>query len=139
VPLDFSQSDPSLNTAPELEAIALELHAREPLFHRPEHGTSREAFDAQMTPDFYEIGASGKRYSRVFVLDLLEERWSKPHEDVFEVRDFYCARISDNAFIATYTLVQKGNRQTRRTTIWQRSNAQWQAQLHQGTLVVPSD
>lgn len=51
-----------------------ELAAREPLFRRPEFGTTRSDFAAMTAEDFWEVGASGRRYDREFVLDVLDER-----------------------------------------------------------------
>jgi len=52
----------------DLSCVARELAAREPIFHKPEFGTSREDFDRLMAKDYWEIGASGQKYSREFVL-----------------------------------------------------------------------
>ncbi|MFH8753167.1 hypothetical protein ACH4GK_38865 [Streptomyces rimosus] len=66
---------------PVLEALA----AREPLFHRPEYGTARADFERMTAPDFWEVGASGRRYGRAHVLDVLEERFSRPVAEEREV------------------------------------------------------
>jgi hypothetical protein len=50
------------------------------------------------------------------------------------VRDFHCAAIAADNFLATYTLLQ-GQRVTRRATLWRRTAAGWLAVFHQGTLV----
>ena len=63
-------------TDPELLGVLEELIKREPIFHRPEFGTTRADFENMTSPDFWEIGASGRRYSRAFVLDELERRHS---------------------------------------------------------------
>ena len=57
-----------------IEQATEALAAREPIFHRPEFGTSRADFEAMVAPEFREIGASGNRYSKEFVLHTLEER-----------------------------------------------------------------
>jgi hypothetical protein len=85
--------------------------------------------------NFWEIGASGRRYSREYVLNVLTQRHSRPHEDVWEARDFHCTRLSADTFMVTYTLVQNTARVTRRTTIWRRQDSEWKAVFHQGTLV----
>jgi hypothetical protein len=68
--------EPSFTTAPELQPIIDELSAREPIFHRPEFGTTREDFERMTTEDYWETGASGRQYSRAAVLDELEKRFS---------------------------------------------------------------
>ena len=126
--------EPKRETSKELFAIQQELIAREPLFHREEFGRTREAFDAMITPDYWEIGASGKRYSREFVLDSLVKRYSELYQESFRAEEFYCQEIAANNYLLTYTLYQ-GSRKTRRCTIWRRSSDQWMAFFHQGTVV----
>jgi hypothetical protein len=77
----MTSREPDLTTDPALFGVLEELRAREPICHRPEFGTTRADFAAQMSEDFWEAGASGRRYNREFVLETLEERWSRPHDD----------------------------------------------------------
>jgi len=120
---------------PGLSAVLPELVRREPLFHRPEFGTRRADFESLIAPDYFEVGASGRRYSRDFVLDELERRHATPHADVWRTSDFHCRRLGPDVYLLTYTLVQGADRRTRRSTIWQHSTSGWQAVYHQGTLV----
>ena len=83
--------EPKLTTAPELEDILAELSSREPVFHRPEHGTMRADLEKMTTEDFWETGASGRRYSRQFVLDELERRRDNPPADVWATSDLIAA------------------------------------------------
>ena len=50
--------DQALSTDPALHGILEELKRREPIFHRPEFGTTRADFQDMMHTDFWEIGAS---------------------------------------------------------------------------------
>jgi hypothetical protein len=136
-PLDprFQQMEPTLTTPPELEEILAELSRREPNFHRPEFGTTRADFDKLMVEDYWETGASGRRYSRAAILDELERRFAVPHEDVWETSGFHCRRLSEDAYLLTYTLLQDKVRLTRRATIWQRTPEGWKIVYHQGTIV----
>ena len=70
--------EPSLKIAPELDAIVAELSRREPIFDRPEFGTTRTDFERMTAEEFWETGASGRRYSRQLVLDELEKRFAAP-------------------------------------------------------------
>lgn len=126
--------EPLLVTSPEHMVVRDELMQREPLFHRPEFGTTRAEFEKMTAPTFWEVGASGRRFSRQFVLDTLEERYHSPTDDVWEVGDFHCLEIAPDNFLATYTLIQ-GERVTRRATIWRRTAEGWRAMYHQGTVV----
>ena len=127
--------EPVLLTHPSLGGVLEELKAREPIFHRPEFGTTRADFAKMMHPEFWEIGASGLRYSRTFVLDELEKRHREPLEDIWEASDFHCRQLSSDVFLLTYTLLQHHVRKTRRSTLWQRTPAGWQILFHQGTVV----
>jgi hypothetical protein len=127
--------EPSLSTEPELQEILAELSRREPIFHRAEFGTTRADFERMTADDYWETGASGRRYSRPFVLDGLEERFSAPHADVWETRDFHCRRLSKDTYLLTYTLLQDHQRLTRRATIWRNTADGWKIVYHQGTIV----
>jgi hypothetical protein len=84
--------------------------------------------------DFWEIGASGRRYTRKYVLEVLETRPRTPEEDLWETTDFRCQELALDLYLLTYTLRQ-GERITRRTTIWRRAEAVWKIVFHQGTIV----
>ena len=131
----FPYSEPTLVTDPALLAVLEELRAREPIFHHPEFGTRRADFDKMMAPEFWEVGASGRRYSRESILDELERRYAGDYVDgPLEATDFHCRRLADEVYLLTYTLFQ-GERKTRRATIWQRIGAEWKIVFHQGTIV----
>ena len=128
--------EPHRVSAPELAETLVELSRREPIFHRPEFGTSRADFEKMMVDDFWEVGASGARYSRKFALDELERRYTAPnYEDVWETSDFHCRQLAPDVYLLTYTLLQHGTRRTRRSTIWQRTAEGWKIVYHQGTIV----
>jgi len=128
-------SPPALTTSPELLEILAELSRREPIFHRPEFGTTRADFEAMTADDFWEVGASGRRYHRALVLDELEKRYAGPHSDVWETLDFRCQELASGVYLLTYTLVQENVRRTRRATIWQLIGGNWKVVYHQGTLL----
>ena len=121
-------------TDPGLLDVLNKLKQREPIFHRPEFGTSRADFERMTEDTFWEVGASGRCYSREFVLDELEKRYASPIEDVWETRDFHCLEIAADNYLLTYTLIQ-GERVTRRSTIWRRTTDGWKIVYHQGTIV----
>jgi len=98
--------EPDLNIAPELISVLEQLQRREPIFHRPEFGTTREDFEAMTEPGFWEVGASGQRYSRAYVLDVLESRYGKPHDYDWRTEGFHCAEIAPDNYLLTYTLHQ---------------------------------
>ena len=129
------EMEPILTTDPELFDILTQLAAREPIFHRPELGTTQADLEKMTTEDFWEIGASGRRYSRAFVLDVLEQRRNAQHIDEWETSDFYCRSLAPDLYLLTYTLLQNKERLTRRSTIWQSTSDGWKIVFHQGTIV----
>jgi hypothetical protein len=122
-------------SAPRLPVLE-ELRQREPIFHHPEFGTARGDYENMTDPEFWEVGASGRRYSREFVLDTLENRAPDPDESNWLTRDFQCREIAADNYLVTYTLEQ-GPRITRRATLWRRTAAGWKILYHQGTIVDP--
>jgi hypothetical protein len=128
---------PEPATDPTLVGVLEELTKREPIFHRPEFGTARSDFENMTEPGFWEVGASGRCYSREYVIETLVERHSKPHDDVWETSGFRCRALAPDTYLLTYRLVQDGVRVTRRSTIWKRTGDQWKIVYHQGTIVDP--
>ena len=90
-----------------------------------------------MTDDvFWEVGASGRRYSREFVLDTLEGKVARRgmRRIKWQTKGFHCLEVAPSNYLVTYTLVQ-GARVTRRATLWRRSKTGWKVLYHQGTVV----
>jgi hypothetical protein len=127
--------EPKLVTAPELADVLAELSRLEPIFHWPPKDMSRAALEKMTVDDFWETGASGRRFAREFVFNVLEERKTKPEPDVWETSEFYCRKLADDVYLLTYTLLQGRTRLTRRATIWQRATDGWKIVYHQGTVV----
>jgi hypothetical protein len=127
-----------LTTDSRLREILQELRSREPIFHRPEHGTRRPDFEGMTDEGFWEVGASGRRYSRDHILEVLEDRHQVAShlalEDTWEAGDFACRELGADTYLLTYTLLQ-GSRKTRRMTVWRRSPEGWKILFHQGTVV----
>jgi hypothetical protein len=132
--------DPELRNDDRLLPTLAELVAREPLFHRREIISTRAQFDAEIAEDYWEVGASGRRYSREFVWAVLENRYAGSAQDEYEsgqwsIRDVLIREIAAGTYLLTYTLDQAG-RITRRLTVWQRRrDGRWCALFHQGTIV----
>lgn len=127
--------EPNLVTPPELEDVLAELSRLEPIFHWPPRDMTREQLLKSTVEDFWETGASGRRYSREFVMDELERRMSKTEPDVWQTSDFHCRQLAPDVYLLTYTLLQEGMRLTRRATIWQKTQEGWKIIYHQGTVV----
>jgi hypothetical protein len=121
---------------PQLLSILDELRLREPIFHNPEFGSTTAEFEHSTAPDYWEVGASGRRYSRDFILQELTK--SVPYVDAagagWETSEFGLRCLGPETYLLTYTLDQAGRR-TQRSTIWRRSEDGWQILYHQGTII----
>jgi hypothetical protein len=137
--IPIREGEPGLTADPELADVLSELSEREPIFHRPELGITRADFEKMTSETFWETGASGRRYSREFVLNELDRRVAHPQEDVWETSGFHCLQLCPNTYLLTYTLLQENTRWTRRATLWQRAEDGWKILYHQGTIIADSD
>jgi hypothetical protein len=123
----------------DLSYILEELKKREPIFHHPEFGTNRDDFESMTESDFWEVGASGQRYTRKDVIDTCVSRYQDPNYvkgDIWETDNFECRQIAPNNYLLTYTLIQGVERRiTHRATIWRLVNGIWKIFYHQGTII----
>ena len=121
--------------ATALLAVFEDLRRREPIFHTPDFGTTLADFERVTAPEYWEVGASGRRYSRDFILRVLEQN---PPIDAasagWQCSDFGLRRLGAETYLLTYTLRQ-ADRLSRRATVWQSSSEGWRILYHQGTLV----
>jgi hypothetical protein len=126
------------STDPSLKAVLAELRAREPIFHRPAFATTSEDFDRMMAPDYWEIGASGRRYNRNFILDMLAKNPPADAETAgWRASGFALRQLAPDTYLLTYSLRQF-ERLTRRSTLWHKAADGWMILYHQGTLVAES-
>lgn len=134
VPPSDPRQEPQLSIPDALRPVLESLQKLEPLFHLADAGTTRPQFSALMAPHFWEVGASGQRYSREFVLEVLEKRQAAPRDEAWRTQGFHVTELGADHYLLTYTLVQP-DRVTRRATIWRRFENGWQVVYHQGTVV----
>lgn len=122
-----------------LEGVLEELRRREPIFHTRAFGLTAEEREQAMDPEYWEVGASGRRYSRGFIQRMLAERPPVESEAAgWRCRDFGLRRLGAATYLLTYTLEQAG-RVTRRATIWETTGEGWRIVYHQGTVVTGED
>jgi len=96
---------------------------------------SIKRLDELLSDDFFEIGASGKRYTKGDVIQLL----SNEPADRLTMHEYRAAEIAPNTILANFTeereLQGHGQRiVSLRSSIWQRRNGRWQMIFHQGTV-----
>ena len=123
------------HTEPELLTVLAELRRREPIFHSQEFGTCSSDFERSTAIDYWEVGASGRRYSRAFILNELYPQAPAFADALgWETRDHALRQLGPDTYLMTYVL-QQGDRLTRRATIWRRTIDGWCVLYHQGTIV----
>jgi hypothetical protein len=133
-------AEPELDTDLELLPVLQALLVREPLFHRRELVGGRSDFERETDPGFWEVGASGRRYSREFVWSTLVARYAADPVDTYtrdrwRITDEQVRQVAADVFLLTYTLIS-GDAVTRRVTLWRGGlTSGWQALFHQGTIV----
>ena len=91
--------------------------------------TDRRRLDALLHPDFVEIGASGRRWTRA---ELVEVMLDETDHDEPVARDIEGRLIDQDTVLVTYTTVRDG-RATHRTSTWVRVDGRWIVLHHQGT------
>lgn len=130
--------EPRLEVAEHLLSVLEELTRLEPLFHAAASHATPQRFENLVAPEFWETGASGRRYSREFALDVLTSRQQEPAEEAWQTSGFHVSEIAPGGYLLTYTLHQP-DRVTRRATLWRNTDGAWQAVYHQGTVVEDSN
>jgi hypothetical protein len=125
---------PDLITPADLQAVLAELQALEPVFHAAHADATPAQFERLVAPQFWEVGASGNRYSRAFALQVLTQREAPPEAHAWQTADWHLAPAGADHYLLTYTLMQPG-RITRRLSVWHRTVDGWQVVYHQGTVV----
>jgi hypothetical protein len=132
----MKQNSAFTGVEPDLLPILDELRDREPIFHTQKFGNTTVDFERATAPDYWEVGASGRRYSREFILRELSA--SVPCLDAasagWKTSEFGLRRLGPDTYLPTYTLDQAGRR-TRRSTVWQSAEDGWRILFHQGTIV----
>jgi hypothetical protein len=135
----MSTNSPFTQIPAELQAVFEELRQFEPIFHTAEFGSTAEDFEDRMSPEYWEVGASGRRYSRAFIL---QEAGKIAHIDAshagWQISEYGLRQFDPGIFLLTYTLNQNG-RLTRRASIWQKHEGSWQILYHQGTIVTSDE
>jgi hypothetical protein len=123
----------------QLVEVLEELKAREPLFHHRHLVDSAETFDRETDEGFWEVGASGRVYSRDTVRDVVLARCAESPVDEMVMQGWtteshHVDGLGDGSFLFTYVLHEK-ERATRRASIWQHTPLGWRVRYHQGTVV----
>ena len=126
---------PDLITPTDLLAVQEALKPLEPLVYAANAGKTRDYFDTLLAPEFWEVAASGRRYSRDYVLDSLEARQQNPFDQEWKTSDYFVQQLATDLFLITYRLHQP-TRVSARTSLWRKTQQGWQFVYHQGSTVL---
>lgn len=126
--------EPKLVTEKKLKHILDKLTKLEIFIHWPTISTTKQEIENLLDENFWEVGASGKRYNREVVSKVLEERANKKNGEIWTNSNFHCTEIAENNYLLTYTVAQ-GERVTQRSSIWRKYETGFKLVYHQGTVV----
>lgn len=84
-----------------------------------------------LADDFYEIGTSGKIYTKQHALDAFTDEMLAT--ELPEVLNFRIHELSDTLIQAIYDTVEFSGRRSHRSSLWRKSDDTWQLFFHQGT------
>lgn len=82
-------------------------------------------------PEFVEVGASGRRWTRA---EMVEALVADPASGEVEVDDVVASVVSDDVVLVTSTSC-RGTASSHRASLWVRRGGSWAVRHHQGTPV----
>ncbi len=96
---------------------------------------NRARMEALLDPEFVEIGASGRVWSRPQILDLLatEQHFEPPQITDFQVRTLI-PNIAPQLALVTYRTRSPQRGAALRSSLWRCDGSQWRCVFHQGTV-----
>ncbi len=116
--------------------VAETILALELALARRDEASIPGGYEAVLAPDFTEIGASGKRWTRA---DILEVVHAEPPTEDISIEAFEIATLSAELVLATFDTTSPAAggviARRHRSSIWIRAQDRWQVRFHQGTPV----
>lgn len=100
---------------------------------QPQVRASAGKLEELLHPDFYEFGASGRRWARPEIIQALAGERPQAGEANATAEDITGVRLADDVVHVTY-LSRRDQRAARRSSIWLRTDTGWRIYFHQGTL-----
>ncbi|MEX0865453.1 MAG: DUF4440 domain-containing protein [Acidimicrobiia bacterium] len=106
------------------------------------HGREMELLDPAVRADpvrvgnllrgaFIEFGSSGRIYERGVLIEMLS---GEVHAGVV-IRDFSVRELAEETALVTYRSVGQSGIEARRSSVWVRTDGDWQLVFHQGTRI----
>ncbi|MET7358117.1 nuclear transport factor 2 family protein [Streptomyces sp. NPDC005562] len=121
---DRAPTDPTRTPAVEA-AVEGELRLLD-----PEVRASPELFGALLHPEFTEIGASGRRWDRASIVEVLT---ADPVGRPTTTSRMRGVQLADDLVQLTFDTDDNGRR-AHRSSLWRRTEDGWRLWFHQGTL-----
>lgn len=113
-----------------------EVLGRERELQTPEARRDPGRVRDMLSADFVEIGASGRRWGRDEILELLASQ--ADGVDPIDVEDLQGRMIAPGLVLAEW-ISTRGARRARRTSLWRREDGAWRLLHHQGTPLPAAD
>jgi len=119
-----------MDTSDLEQVIGLELALLSPQTRR-----CADQVDDLLDPDFREIGASGRLWTRAEMLELLAEESPDIDGEVpIGTAEMEGSVLGPGLILLTYVSNARGRR-ARRSSLWRLSGSSWRLLHHQGTLL----
>lgn len=134
---DLPANPRSVSAHSEQDALSAHLFSLELALLDLAIRRDRARVEQLLADDFQEFGASGRVWSRVQILKLLE---SEPPRQI-ATRELACHPIAEDVALVTYRAVSADPQThetltTMRSSLWVRVDGQWKMRFHQGTQAV---
>ncbi len=98
----------------------------------PEVRASPELFGALLHPEFTEVGASGTRWDRETIGEVLMDGSAPAGRPATTVSRMRGVQLADELVHLTYDTDDNGRR-AHRSSLWRRTDDGWRLWFHQGT------
>ena len=95
----------------------------------------RARLEAVLHPDFVEIGASGRRWTRD---DMIAALLAAPEPGDVELYDVVARHVAAGAVLVTCT-TRRATGAVHRSSLWVRHDERWVVRFHQGTPALASE
>jgi hypothetical protein len=96
---------------------------------------SAERVERLLHPDFFEFGASGRRWDRQTTIAAIGSELTDGAAPAVSTMEG--VRLADTVVLVTYTTTRPGWR-ARRTSVWRKGdNGTWRLYFHQATVIPP--
>lgn len=122
-------------TRPSVDADVRRVIEDERRLLTPQVRRSADDVERLLDPDFFEYGASGRRWDRATVIAALGAEPAE--EDSPRASAMRGERLADTIVLVTY-LTEERHRRARRSSLWRRgADGSWRLYFHQGTPIPP--